>query len=332
MEEKKFMSKKVISLALGAVLVALSVPTEAQQPTKILRIGFLAAASQSALSDRIEAFRLGLRALGYLEGKNIVIEWRYAEGKLDRLPGLAAELVRLKVEVIVTAGTATRPAKEATVTIPIVMMNDSDPVGSGFVASLARPGGNITGFSTLAPELSGKQLELLKEIVPRLSRVAVFGTSTRPGNAQALREVELAAAALKVKLQYLDVLGSKDIETAFRAASKGRAEAALVLASPIFIIQRTQIADLAVKSRLPAIYDRREFVDDGGLMSYGTNFTDLARRAATYVDKILKGRTPADLPVEQPMRFEFIINLNAAKAIGLTIPPNVLVRADKVIR
>ena len=212
------------------------------------------------------------------------------------------------------------------------MAQDSDPVGNGFVASLARPGGNITGLSTLAPELSGKRLELLKEIVPKLSRVAVLGTSTSPGNAQALREVELAAGAFKVKLQYLDVLDPKDIETAFRAASKGRADAVLVLASPVFTSHRTQIVELAVKNRLPAIYHGTEFVEDGGLMSYGASFTDLYRRAATYVDKILKGRTPADLPVEQPIKFEFIVNLKAAKQIGLTIPPNVLARADRVIR
>jgi putative ABC transport system substrate-binding protein len=268
-----------------------------------------------------------------VEGKNIVIESRYAEGKLDRLPALAAELVRLKVDVIVTAGPpATRPAKEATSTIPIVMAQDSDPVANGFVASLARPGGNITGLSTLAPEISGKQLELLKETVPRLSRAAVLGNSTRPGNAQTLREVELAAGALKVKLQSLDVLDPKDIETAFREARKGRAEVVLVLANPVATSQRTQIVDLAAKSRLPAIYYATEFVEDGGLMFYGASYIDLYRRAATYVDKILKGRTPADLPVEQPMKFEFIINLKAAKQIGLTVPPNVLVRANKVIR
>jgi putative ABC transport system substrate-binding protein len=315
------------------VLFALSVSAEAQQPTKIPRIGFLAGNSLSSLAARVEAFRQGLRELGYVEGKNIVIEWRSAEGKNDRLPALAAELVHLKVDVIVTAGPLpTRPAKEATATIPIVMAQDPDPVGSGFVASLARPGGNITGLATLAPELSGKRLELLKEIVPKLSRVAVLGTSTRPGNAQSLKEVELAAKAFGVKLQYLDALSPKDIETAFRAASKGRAGAVLVLASGIFNSQRTQVVELAVKSRLPAIYYAAEWVEDGGLMSYGTSFTDLFRRAATYVDKILKGRTPADLPVEQPIKFEFVVNLKAAKQIGLTIPPNVLVRADKVIR
>jgi putative ABC transport system substrate-binding protein len=241
--------------------------------------------------------------------------------------------VRLEVDVIVTAGPIpTRAAKEATVTIPIVMAADGDPVGSRFVASLARPGGNITGLSTLAPEISGKQLELLKEILPRLSRMAVLGTSTRPGNAQALRETELAAGAFGVQLQYLDVLDPKDIETTFRAASKGRAEAVLVLASPVLNSQRTQIVDLAIKSRLPAIYWAPEWVEDGGLMSYGVSYTDLYRRAATYVDKILKGAKPADLPVEQPKKFEFIINLKTAKQIGLTIPPNVLARADKVIK
>jgi len=325
-------TRKVFSLALCALLLALNVPTAAQQATKIPRIGFLGG-SPSGSATRIEAFRQGLRELGYVEGKNIIIEWRYSEGQPDRDRAHAAELVRLKVDVIVTGGsTTTRAAKEATATIPIVMSQDPDPVGNGFVASLARPGGNITGLSNLGPELSGKRLELLKEVVPRLTRVAVFGTSTFVGNAQILKEVELAAGVLKVKLQYLDVLNPKEIETAFRAAVKGRAEAALVLAGGVFTSQRTQLANLAVKSRLPAIYYATEFVEDGGLMTYGANRADLARRAATYVDKILKGRTPADLPVEQPMKFEFVVNLKAAKQIGLTIPPNVLARANKVIR
>jgi putative ABC transport system substrate-binding protein len=314
-------------------LLAVAVITEAQQPKKVARIGFLAAVSHSANSARFEAFRQGLRELGYVEDKIIVIEWRYAEGKLDRLPALAAELVRLKVDVIVSGGsTATRPAKEATNTIPIVMAQDTDPVGSGFVASLARPGGNITGLATLAPELSGKQLELMKEIVPRLSRVAVLGSSTRSGNAQSVKETELAAGAFGVKLQYLDLRGPKDIETAFRAASNGRADAVLVLTSSVATSQRTQITDLAIKNRLPAVYDRTEFVEDGGLMTYSVSSTDLFRRAATYVDKILKGAKPADLPVEQPKKFELIINLKAAKQIGLTIPPNLLARADRVIK
>jgi putative ABC transport system substrate-binding protein len=268
-----------------------------------------------------------------VEGKNIVIEWRSAEGKADRLPALAAELVCLKVDVIVTAGPgSTRAAKEATPTIPIVMGQDTDPVGNGFVASLARPGGNITGLATLAPEIGGKRLELLKEIVPKLSRVAVLGTSTSPGSAQQLKEVERAAGALGVKLQYLDVLSFKDFETAFRAAGKGRAEAVLTLGSSILLSHRAQLADLAVKNRLPAIYAQPEYVEAGGLMTYGVSITDLFRRTATYVDKILKGAKPADLPVEQPQKFEFIVNLKAAKQIGLTIPPNVLARADRVIR
>jgi len=323
----------VLSILVALVLLAVAVMAHAEQPARVPRIGFLFVSSLSSNSARMEAFRQGLHELGYVEGKNIVIEWRSAEEKSDRLPALAAELVRLKIDVFVTAGpAATRPAKEATVTIPIIMAQDTDPVGNGFVANLARPGGNITGLSTLSPELSGKQLELLKEIVPRLSRLVVIGSSTRPGNAQALREMELAAGAFNVQLQYLDVLDAKDIETTFRAASKGRADAVLMLGNPVATSHRRQITDLAVKNRLPAIYDRPEFVEDGGLMTYSVSQNDLYRRAATYVDKILKGAKPADLPVEQPTKFEFIINLKAAKQIGLTIPPNVLARADKVIK
>jgi putative ABC transport system substrate-binding protein len=282
---------------------------------------------------RYEAFRQGLRELGYVEGKNIVVERRYAEGKQDRLSALAAELVRLKIDIIATGSpSATRSAKQATSTIPIVMLADDDPVGSGFVASLARPGGNITGLATLAPELSGKRLELLKEIIPKLSRVAVLGTSTIPGNAESLRETELAAGAFSVKVQYVDIRGPKDIEASFRAAGKDRADGVLVLQSPVINSQRTHFADLAVKYRLPAIFPQSEFVEGGGLMYYGANTADLFRRAATYVDKILKGAKPADLPVERPTKFELIVNLKAAKQIGLTIPPNVLVRADRVIR
>jgi ABC-type uncharacterized transport system substrate-binding protein len=323
----------VTSVGLVVVLLAVAVIAEAQQPKKVPRIGYLGATSASSESLRHEAFRQGLREVGYIEGQNITIEYRYAEGKLDRLPALAAELVGLKVDVIVTGGrTATHTAKEATVTIPIVMGQDPDPVGNGFIASLARPGGNITGLSTLAPELSGKQLELLKETVPRLSRVAVFGTSTTPSNAQASRETQIAAGAFGVQLQYLDVLSPNDIETVFREARKERAGAVLMLPSPVLLAQRTQIVALTVKSRLPAIYFATEFVDVGGLMTYSVSFSDLFRRAATYVDKILKGAKPADLPVEQPTKFELVINLKTAKQIGLTIPPNVLARADKVIK
>jgi putative tryptophan/tyrosine transport system substrate-binding protein len=327
------MKKKSLFLLMVVLVGARGIIADAQQPpTKIPRIGYLMTRSLDPV--RTEALRQGLRELGYVEGKTIVIEWRSAEGKLDHVPALVAELVRFNVDVIVTAGPLpTRVSKDATSTIPIVMTQVNDPVGNGFVASLARPGGNITGLSTLAPEISGKQLELLKEILPSLSRAAVFGTSTQPGNSQMLKEVELAAAALAVKLQYVDVLSPEDIESAFRATVKGRAHAVLmIVASSVVGDHRQKIVDLAVKSRLPAIYPFSSYVEAGGLMSYSVNITDLDRRAATFVDKILKGTKPADLPVEQPKKFEFIINLKAAKQIGLTIPPNVLARADKVIR
>ena len=321
-------------LSLFAVsIVAFSSPVIAQQTSKVPRIGYLIVSNPTAISDRLEAFREGLLELGYVEGKSVVIDQRWAEGKVDRMPELAAELMRLKVDIILSAGPqSTRVAKETTSTTPIVMGFDNDPVGNGFVASLARPGANITGLSTLAPEISGKQLEILKETVPRLSRVAVFGTSTQPGTAQSLKEIELAAKKLGLKLQFLDIPSAKEMETAFRAAGKGRAEASLVLNSPVFNSPRTQITDLAAKNQLPTIYWATEFIEAGGLMTYSVSFTHLFHRAATYVDKILKGRKPADLPVEQPTKFEFVINLKAAKQIGLTIPPNVLARADKVIR
>jgi len=314
---------------ISAPLVANAQPAGKRVP----RIGYLDGASLSANSPRIEAFRQGLRELGYVEGQNIAIEWRSAEGKADRLPGLAAELVRFKVDVIVTGGAgATRPAKDATATIPIVMAQDSDPVESGFVTTLARPGGNVTGLSTLHPAISVKRLELLKEVLPRLSRVAFFGTSTWAGNAHGLRETELAAGALGVKLQYLDVSDPKDFEIAFQAARKGQAEAVVMQVwGPVLSPRRKEVAELAVKSRLPTIYRDREQVEAGGLLAYGPNIPDLFRRAATYVDRILKGAKPADLPVQQPTRFELVINLKTAKALGLTIPPSLLLRADEVI-
>jgi putative ABC transport system substrate-binding protein len=316
-------------------MLAAPLGVEAQPSTNIPRIGFLSAVPLSVMSARTEAFRQGLRELGYVEGKTILIEWRSAEGQLEHLPSLAAELVRLKVDVIVTAGPlSTRPVKAATVTMPIVITNDNDPVANGFVASLARPGGNITGLSSLSAEIYGKQLELLKEVVPQLSRVAVLGDSAEPGHAQALRETERAARALRVQLQYLDVHGANDIETAFRAARTGRADAVLTLTSAVLSTHRKQVVDLARKSRLPVMYFSTSpgFAAGGGLMSYGASRTDMARRAATFVDKILKGTKPADLPIEQPTKFEFIINLKAAKQIGLTIPPAVLARADEVIQ
>ena len=308
---------------LGASTIA-----HAQQPAKVPRIGYLT--GDSATSARSEAFRRGLHQLGYVEGKNIVVEWRAWEGKRDRQRPFAAELARLNVDVIVAVGSADiRAAQEATLKIPIVMVQGGDVVGSGFVTSLARPGGNITGLATPRPELSGKRLELLKEIVPTLSRVAVFGSSQD----EIQKELDLAAVALGVKLLYQDVRNRKDFATAFRAIAKARAEAILFrLGGPVIYPNRVEIAELTVKSRLPAIHERSEEVEAGGLVSYGTVITDLYRRAAIYVDKILKGAKPADLPVEQPTKFELIINLKTAKQIGLTIPPNVLARADRVIR
>ena len=327
------MTSKITVLTLCAMLLVLCGSALAQQPKKLPRVGFLTAGSPTTIAARIEALRQGLRELGYSEDKNVVIEWRFAEGKLDRLPALVAELVQLKVDVIVSAGAAvTGPAKDATSAIPIVMAQDTDPVGNGFVASLARPGGNITGLSSYSAELNGKRVELLKEIVPKFSRLAVVGQSTYPGNAQSVKETELAAGALKVQVQYLDVLDPKDIETAFREAGKWRADGVLMLQNNVLNSQRKQTVDLAIKSRLPTIYYAPEFLETGGLMSYATSINDLYRRSATYVDKILKGAKPADLPVEQPKKFEFIVNLKAAKPIGLTIPPNVLARADRVIK
>jgi putative tryptophan/tyrosine transport system substrate-binding protein len=323
-----------LCLTLCAILFALYASAEAQQPKKVPRIGYLAISSVSASKARIQAFQQGLRELGYVEGKNIIVEWRFAEeGQPERVAALAAELVRLNVDLIVTGGRgSTRAANEATSTIPIVMAQDADPVRNGFVASLARPGGNITGLANLSPELSGKRLELLKEIVPKLVSVAVLGTSTSPANTESLRETEIVAGALAVKLQYFDVRGPKDIESAFRTASKMGAEAVMGLGGPVLASQLTYFADLAVKSRLPAIYWRSDIAEIGGLVSYSVYLPDLDRRAATYVDKILKGAKPADLPVEQPTKLELIVNLKTAKQIGLTIPSSVLARADKVIK
>jgi len=313
-------------------------PGQAQPTARVPRIGFLSASSPSANQSRLEAFRQGLRDLGYVEGESVVIEYRYAEGNLDRVSELAAELVRLQVDVIVTAAPSpTRAAKETTATIPIVMAYDVDPIGNGFVASLAHPGGNITGLSSLAPGISGKQLELLKEIVPSLSRLAVLGTSL-PGAYAHLaldprsKELELAAGALGVQLQFSDVRRPEDIEPAFGEARREHVDAAVVFASPILEAHRTRVADLAAQHRLPTVYHVREFVEAGGLMCYGVSFIGLYRRAATYVDRILKGAKPADLPVEQPMRFDLVINLQTAQALGLTIPPHVLLQATEVIQ
>jgi putative tryptophan/tyrosine transport system substrate-binding protein len=325
------MKAKILVYVLPALILAIIHLAEAQQPKKIPMIGYLAASSAS--TTNANGLRQGLSELGYVEGKTIAVEYRYAEGKLDQLPDLVAELVRLKVDVIVTAGgTSTRAAKNATATIPIVMTQGDDPIGSGFVASLARPGGNVTGLSAMSTDLSGKRLELLKEIVPKLSRVAVLVGEVQQTNTAQMKEIEVSAQALGLRLQILALRGPKDIEAAFQTARNGRAGAVLAETAATLLSQRTQVADLAVKTRLPVIYTREEFVETGGLMVYAPNLTDLSRRAATYVDKILKGAKPGDLPVEQPTKFEFIVNLKAAKQIGLTIPPNVLARADRVIR
>jgi len=326
------MIKRLLGL-VTLLLTAAGTFAEAQQPAKVPRIGILFGASSAANAGRGEAFRQGLRELGYIEGKNIVIEDRYADGKLDRLPALTAELLRLNMDVVVTAGPAvTRPVKEATNTIPIVMAFDSDPVGSGFVASLARPGGNITGLSSLSPELTGKRLELLKETVPKLLRVAVLGNPANTATALNFKEAEVAARAYGLQVQSLEVRGPHDLDSVFSSMIKWRADALLPLGDSIVVFHRERIVNFAAKNRLPSMYGDKAWVEAGGLMSYGPDILDSFRRAATYVDKILKGTKPADLPVEQPTKFEFIINLKAAKQIGLSIPPNVLVRADRVIK
>jgi len=317
---------------LAVLVVGFAHWAEAQQSAKLPRIAYLS--GSFIIPANTEAFKQGLHDLGYIEGKNIHIEWRFAERNRDRLRALASELARLKVDVIVASGGGdTRAAKEATNTIPIVMAQADDPVASGFVGSLARPGGNITGLSTLSPELGGKRLELFKEIIPKLSRVAVFGTSRSPGDAAVLNEVKRASVGLGVSVQHVDVLSPKDFETAFRAAVQGQANGVLwVVSGSVDVGHHAKIAELAVESRFPCFYERQNYVLAGGLVSYGVNFPDMNRRAATYVDKILKGAKPAELPVEQPTKFELVINLKTAKEIGVTIPPNVLTRADRVIR
>jgi putative tryptophan/tyrosine transport system substrate-binding protein len=327
------MKKKIGVLTLCAVLLALSVPVEAQQPTKVPRIGLLFPGSQSAFAIWTEAFRQGLRELGYVEGQNIAIEYRYADEKTDRLLDLATELISLRVNVLVATGTQSiQAAMRATKTIPIVFPMTPDPVQSGFVASLARPGGNVTGLVNQSPELSGKRLELLMEAAPKASRLAVMVNPTNLGSQLELKETQVAAQALGVQLRLIQVSDPKAFKEAFATMARDGVRALTVLGDAIFHTNRSQIVESAAKSRLPTMYPQSEYVDAGGLMSYGTNFSDLFRRAATYVDKILKASNPADFPVERPKKFDFIINLKAAKQIGLTIPPNVLARADRVIK
>jgi putative ABC transport system substrate-binding protein len=319
----------LLTLALGILITPFA--AEAQPTGKVHYIGVLLRGSPQ--SRGLEAIRQGLRDLGYVEGQNLVIEARYAQGIHDRLPALAVELVRRNVAVIVVDGTATAMvAKAATTTIPIVFTLAGDPVGSGLVASLARPGGNVTGLSNLTGELSGKQLQLLKEAVPLISHVAVLFNPVNPATATMLNGVKVAARDLAVELQFLEVRKLGELASAFSAMTRGRAGAFLALPDPIFTTQQARLLELAAKSRLPAMYTPREWAEAGGLMAYGPSFADNFRRAATYVDKILKGTRPVDLPVEQPTKFELVINLKTAKALGLTIPQSVLLRADEVIQ
>lgn len=334
-ERKYFMLKELATWLLLSVACASFAQTTqtAQAPGKVYRIGYLHGSTPGAMELRNEAFRQGLRELGYVEGKNLTIEWRYADGSPERLPALAAELVRLKVDVIVTAGSSsTHAAKQATSSIPIVMTNETDPVGSGAVASLARPGANVTGLSNLSADLAAKWLELLKTVVPGVSRVAVLGTSSNPGYAQTRAQVDLAAGVLKVKLRHLDILDANALDAALQGLPKQQVGAIVVLPSPVLVSHRAQIVEFALKQRLPAMYPRSDYVDEGGLMTYSTSVADLDRRAATYIDKIFRGSAPAELPVEQPMKFEFVINQKTATQIGLKIPSSVLLRADRVIR
>ena len=325
------MNQKFFGLIMTIFLLTIFCLAEAQQQAKIARVGWLASGSPSGVAPLTGAFRQGLRELGYVDGKNIAIEYRYADGKFDRLPDLATEIVHLKVDVIIVANDqAIRAVQQATATIPIVMVAE-DPLGLGFIASLARPGGNLTGLSFMATELAGKRLELLTEAFPKLSRVAVIRTSG-PAQEQQVKEIQIAAQPLGVQIQTVQIQNPDDFENAFLTITKGRPGALLVLRSSLFRTHALRIKEFAEKRQLPTMYDDRIFVEAGGLMSYGTNTLDVYRRAATYVDKILKGTKPADLPVEQPMKFEFVVNLKTAKQIGLTIPPNVLVRADRVIR
>ena len=326
------MSKKIFYVALSAVLFAYCLPASAQQPKKIHRIGYLATGSASSQGPRLKAFRDGLRELGYVEGQNIAIDYRFAEGNFDRLPELAAELIGLEVAIIVTGTTAAvLAAKEATSKIPIVVGATGDLVGTGIVASLARPGGNVTGLTAISPDLSGKRLELVKEIVPKALRIAVLWHPSR-WDEEEVRQTEIAAQALGVKVQSLQLRQPSEIPTAYATMAREGVRAMIIIQGPFMGLHRKEILDRSAKHRLPSMCDDPVWTDHGCLISYGPNRSDLYRRAATYVDKILKGTKPADLPVEQPTKFEFVINLKTAKQIGLTIPPNVLVRADKVIK
>ena len=328
------MDRRTFLAGTGAVLLASPRASEAQLAGKVPRIGYLRSTSPSDRPPLLDAFRQGLRELGWVEGRNIVIDYRYAEGRFDRLPDLAAELVRLKVDIIVASPTpAAAAAKNATQTIPIVMIAVTDPVGLGLIASLARPGGNVTGLSySVGPEIIGKQLELLKETVPKVRRVAILSNPANPSQPLSIRELKVAARSLGVQLQLLEAQGPNEFDGAFAAMATERVGALVVMSDSMLNSHRTRLADLAARSRLPAAYGLRENVEAGGLVSYGPSVRDLFRRSATYVDKILKGAKPADLPVERPTKFDLVINLKTVKALGLTIPQSLLGRADEVIQ
>ena len=329
------MRKTILRVALGAMALALCSSAEAQESGKIPRIGYVRVVGvPSVPGPNVEAFRQGLKDLGYVEGKNILIEFRYAEGKRDRVPSLVAELVQLKVDVLISGDDpAIRAAKEATKTIPIVMVINQDPVATGLVDSLARPGGNITGISRLTRELSGKRLELLTEVVPGMARVGILWDSSSEGSKISFKEYQAAARALKIQLRSLEVRGpDPDLDGAFQSAVKGRASAVVAMGGGLLNGRRKQIANYAIKHRLPSMYDSSLWIEPGGLISYSSNDAESYRRAAWIVDKILKGTKPADIPVEQPTKFELVINLKTAKALNLTIPQSVLFRADRVIR
>jgi putative ABC transport system substrate-binding protein len=327
------MRKKITVLALSAILFALCPPAQAQQPKRIPQIGYLSYGSAEIDKSLLAALQQGLQELGYLEGRNIVIEQRYAAGRSEKFSELLAELIRLKPDVLVAAGDpAAHAAKKATSVIPIVMVTSPDPVGTGLIASLAHPGGNVTGLSDFHGGVITKRLEVLKEVAPLMSRVAVLLNPANRSNPLQLKDIQAAAPAFRVTIIAFEVQGPDDIDDTFATIGKKRPGALLVVGDRLFATHQKRIFEFVSKIRLPAIYSQRGYVDAGGLMSYGTNFADQYRRAANYVDKILKGAKPADLPVEQPIKFEFVINLKAAKQIGLTIPPNVLARADKVIR
>ncbi len=319
----------IVALALGVLAVPLA--AEAQQAGKVPRIGVLLSFTEP--DPRVEALKQGLRELGWIEGQNVGLEYRYANNKLEQLPNLAVELVRLKVDVIVTGGEAgIRAARDATSTIPIVMANSGDPVGTGLIASLSRPGGNMTGLSLLTPDLGGKRMELLKETVPKVSRVAVLWNPTNAVKVLELKSTEVAAKALGVMVTSFEVRAPTDFDRAFAAIGRERPTALTTLTDPLTLGHQKQIAEFAAKSRLPMIAENREFAEAGGLLTYGASLRDLYRRAATYVDKILKGAKPGDLPVEQPTKFELVVNLKTAKTLGIKIPQSVLIRADEVIR